>query len=94
MMANWDLEQLQRDLPGLPCKLVLVVADNDRAVPPKVARKIAALVPGARLVVQHGYGHLSHEEAPEDTAALIVEAAAQAGVALARAPAQGALPPV
>jgi magnesium chelatase accessory protein len=75
MMANWNLQGLQRDLPNLPCRLVLVAADNDRAVPPKVAHKIAALVPGAKLIVQHGYGHLSHEEAPAETAALIVQAA-------------------
>jgi len=87
MMANWDLHGLQRDLPSLPCRLVLVAADNDRAVPPKVARKIAALVPGAKLIVQHSYGHLSHEEAPAETAALIVQAAAVAEEG------QGALPP-
>jgi pimeloyl-ACP methyl ester carboxylesterase len=39
----------------------------------KVARKIAALVPGARLIAQPGLGHLSHEEAPEATARLIEE---------------------
>jgi magnesium chelatase accessory protein len=71
MMANWDLEALARDLPRLGDRLVLIAADGDRAVPMKVARKIAALVPGARLIVQPGLGHLSHEEAPEATAALI-----------------------
>jgi magnesium chelatase accessory protein len=81
MMANWNLQGLQRDLPSLPCRLVLVVADNDRAVPPKVAQKIAALVPGAKLILQHGYGHLSHEEAPGETAALILQSAEAAGVA-------------
>jgi magnesium chelatase accessory protein len=73
MMANWDLEALARDLPRLGDKLVLIAADGDRAVPMKVARKIAALVPGARLIAQPGLGHLSHEEAPEATARLIEE---------------------
>ena len=71
MMADWDLEPLARDLPGLRPKLVLVAAEGDRAVPLKVARKVMALVPGAELVLQPGLGHLSHEEAPAQTAAII-----------------------
>ncbi len=71
MMANWELEALARDLPRLGSRLVLVAADQDRAVPPKVARKVEALVPGARLIIQKGLGHLSHEEAPAETAALL-----------------------
>jgi magnesium chelatase accessory protein len=80
MMANWDLEGLQRDLPGLRSKLMLVVADRDRAVPAKVARKVAALVPGAEVHMQVGLGHLSHEEAPRETASLIAELARAVGV--------------
>jgi magnesium chelatase accessory protein len=80
MMANWNLEQLARDLPHLPCRLVLVVASNDRAVPAKAAHKIAALVPGAKLITQDNYGHLSHEEAPAETAEIIRKSARAAGV--------------
>jgi magnesium chelatase accessory protein len=71
MMANWDLEELARDLPRLGDRLVLVAAEGDRAVPVKVARKVAALVPGARVILQPRLGHLSHEEAPAETAALL-----------------------
>jgi magnesium chelatase accessory protein len=71
MMANWELEGLARDLPKLGDRLVLVAAEGDRAVPVKVARKVEALVPGARVVLQAGLGHLSHEEAPAETAALL-----------------------
>jgi magnesium chelatase accessory protein len=80
MMANWDLEPLQRDLPSLRTQLVLVAADGDRAVPLKVSQKVQALVPSARIIVQNGYGHLSHEEAPAETAALILEVARSVGV--------------
>jgi magnesium chelatase accessory protein len=72
MMANWELEALARDLPRLQQRLVLVVAEGDRAVPVKVARKVMALVPGAEMMMQPRLGHLSHEEAPAETAALIV----------------------
>ena len=89
MMANWELEGLARDLPRLGSRLVLVAADGDRAVPMKVARKVAALVPGSRLLVQRGLGHLAHEEAPGETAALILrlggEAAPQTPAFLQRA---------
>lgn len=80
MMANWDLDGLQRDLPGLASKLFLVVGDRDKAVPVKVARKVQALVPGTELHMQVGLGHLSHEEAPGETGALIAQLARSAGV--------------
>jgi magnesium chelatase accessory protein len=80
MFAHWH--PLHPGLTGLPCRLVLVAADGDSAIPPKVARQTAGLVPGCELIVHKGYGHLSHEEAPEETAALIVQAARAAGVAL------------
>ena len=71
MMANWDLDPLAAELPRLGERLVLIAADGDRAVPPKVAAKIARLVPGARTITQPGLGHLAHEEDPAGTAALI-----------------------
>jgi len=84
MLAHWDLRQTVVDLPCLPCRLVLVAADGDRTLPPNVALQTAALVPGCELVVHRSYGHLSHEEAPEETAGFIVQAARDAGVVLGR----------
>lgn len=71
MMAHWDLEPLAKALPALATKLVLIAAENDLAVPLKVAYKVQALVTNSELIVQPGLGHLSHEEAPAETAALI-----------------------
>jgi magnesium chelatase accessory protein len=92
MMANWDLDQLETDLPTLKSRLILIAATNDRAVPLKLQQKTAALVPGAKLILQPSYGHLSHEEAPADTAALIVQSAMDAGVVLEGKGRPGALP--
>ena len=78
MMSNWDLEALSRDLPRLGRKLILIAAEGDRAVPIKVARKVTSLVPEARLIIQPKLGHLSHEEAPEETAALLAGFMAEA----------------
>jgi magnesium chelatase accessory protein len=74
MMANWELQTLKRDLPKLKAPLTLIVGERDKAVPPQVAQRVAALVPGAHIVVQKRAGHLSHEEHPAETAAIIREA--------------------
>ena len=71
MMANWDLEPLKRDLPRLTVPLLLIHGDGDTAIPLAKAREAAALVPGARLEVLPGFGHLAHEEAPERIAEMI-----------------------
>ena len=64
MMANWDLQALARQLPRLRTPLHLIAADGDRTVPPWQAQRVAALLPGARLTLLRGLGHLAHEEQP------------------------------
>ena len=71
MMANWNLQDLVRDLPRLRCPLTLVAADGDLTVPPAQADQAAAQVPGARVAHLGGLGHLAHEEAPERVATLL-----------------------
>ena len=80
MMAEWDLEPIARDLPRLPCELLLVVGAHDRTVPPSNAARVRELVPKSRLVTLERLRHLAHEEAPERVAELIIEEAAAAGV--------------
>lgn len=72
MMANWDLRPLLRDLPRLHSDLLLVVGENDRTIPASKARRIAALVPQARIETLPGLGHLAHEERPELASALLL----------------------
>jgi 3-oxoadipate enol-lactonase len=43
----------------------LVVGDEDTLTPPALARSMAARIPGARLTVIKGAGHLSNIEQPE-----------------------------
>lgn len=86
MMANWDLGQLEAELPRLAVPVTLIAADGDKAIPPAVAERVAALVPDARLVRVPGLGHLAHEEAPGRIAPLILTALAGASGS-ARAPA-------
>ena len=64
MMANWNLRDFAAALPGLRTPLRLIAAGNDRTVPPAQAARVAAQVPGSRLVEWPGLGHLAHEERP------------------------------
>ncbi len=91
MMANWDLEALARDLPGLPAKLTLFAASNDRAIPPDVAFKVQSMVPGSTVVLLRGMGHLAHEEKPGEVAEKVFAEAVRYGFLqdeTAKAPAQ------
>jgi magnesium chelatase accessory protein len=65
MMAHWDLNALQRSLPGLGRTLHLLVAEHDGTVPPSEADAVAARVPRVQVHRLPGYGHLVHEEAPQ-----------------------------
>ena len=80
MMANWDLTDLRRDLPRLKAKVLLIVGENDKAVPPRDAGVVAAEIPGAIVETIRRAGHLAHEERPEEICRLILSYAAAAGV--------------
>jgi magnesium chelatase accessory protein len=73
MMGNWDLTGLAADLPRLQPRLVLIVGELDRAIPPADAERLAAICPSARIIRMPGLGHLSHEERPAETIALFDE---------------------
>jgi magnesium chelatase accessory protein len=75
MMANWDLESLKRDLPGLKSPVALFAGEDDAAVPLSVADQVAALIPNGSIRKFSGLGHLAHEEAPDEIAAAILDVA-------------------
>jgi magnesium chelatase accessory protein len=72
MMASWDLHPIERDLPHLAARLVLVASDNDRMIPSRHALRVRRLVPNATLVPLPNLGHLAHEERPEEIARLLI----------------------
>jgi magnesium chelatase accessory protein len=75
MMANWDLDSLERDLPKLAVPLTLIAAERDKFTPPAIAERVARLVPDATLVRISKLGHLAHEEDPDQLARAIMAAA-------------------
>ena len=74
MMAQWDLPGLRAALPHLTTPLLLLVGKQDRTIRPTEARRLQAILPGARVVALPGLGHLAHEEAPELVTEAILEA--------------------
>ncbi len=52
-------------LPGIAVPTLVLVGEEDGITPPEVAREMAALVPGAELVVVPGAGHLTTMEDPQ-----------------------------
>jgi len=73
MMANWDLKTFAQRLPGLQTRLLLVVGENDRSIPPEDAKRIKQLLPEAEIVRMPGLGHLAHEERPAEVAEVLRE---------------------
>lgn len=80
MMANWDLEPLQRRLADLKTPTTLIVNEDDRMVPPRVSRHAATLTNSATILSLPSGGHLAHEAAPHQFAEIIEETARSTGL--------------
>ena len=81
MMANWDpTVTCAGTLPGLNARVLLIVGENDKAVPPRDAGVAAAEIPGAVVESVRRAGHLAHEERPEEVCRIIMRYAAAAGL--------------
>ena len=68
------------DLAGIDVPTLIITSDLDAMIPPEQSAPMAEAIPGARLEVLDGAGHLSNLEAPERFAALVAEHCARCGV--------------
>lgn len=68
MMANWNLEPLQRSLTDFSNPVLLVHSDRDEAIPLASVRDASQRLPDAQLEILSGLGHLAHEERPAEAA--------------------------
>ena len=80
MMANWDLAGLDRDLPRLSQRTLLVVGGADRAILPDTSFSVRDRLPDARVELIRGLGHLAHEEAPGRVADIVLAEARGLGL--------------
>lgn len=65
MMAQWDLRELARALPGLTVPVTFLLGRRDGFVPAATTAEIARGMPRAAVREFAELGHLLHEEAPE-----------------------------
>jgi pimeloyl-ACP methyl ester carboxylesterase len=71
MRDRHDSTGLLPTLTGLPT--LVIVGEDDSVTPPDSARRMAAAIPGARLVVVPGAAHVPPVEQPAETTAAIRE---------------------
>lgn len=71
MMANWDLKPLIERLGALQTDVRLVVARDDKMVPPDVSREAVKRLRNGQLIEHETGGHLLHEVHPETIAAAL-----------------------
>ncbi len=80
LMANWQLEPLERALPGITVPVLLVHGDRDSTIPIGTSYTVVKRLPHARVHPQPGLGHLAHEEDPAGSATLILDFAVETGI--------------
>jgi magnesium chelatase accessory protein len=80
MMASWQLNRLAQELPRLATRLLLIAGSNDKTIASDNAARVQSMVPGSRVEIMQGLGHLAHEERPADVSGLMVELARGVGL--------------
>jgi pimeloyl-ACP methyl ester carboxylesterase len=60
-------------LGAIGCPTLVLVGDSDQLTPPELSAEIASGIPGARLHVVAGSGHLTPLDQPEDVTKALVE---------------------
>jgi magnesium chelatase accessory protein len=77
MMANWDVQELQSELPKLKAPLHMLMGECDRTITISQASAIGRSAPHVQIEQIAAVGHLAHEEKPELIAARIIALARQ-----------------
>jgi 3-oxoadipate enol-lactonase len=70
------------DLPGISVPTLVITSDGDRLIPADATSPMAEQIPGARLEVLGGVGHLTNVEAPDRFTALLRDHVAACGVTI------------
>jgi pimeloyl-ACP methyl ester carboxylesterase len=70
------------DLAGIDVPTLVITADGDRLIPADLTTPMAEQIPGARLEVLPGVGHLTNVEAPDRFTGLLREHITACGIRL------------
>ncbi len=71
-VATWTPD-FRADLPRIACLTLVLAGNADRITPLPLSEELAAGIPGARLVVLDGAGHLSNLDRPAAFNAAVLE---------------------
>jgi magnesium chelatase accessory protein len=80
MMAEWELEPLERAMPRLATPTLLIHGERDATIPASTSRTAAQRLPAATLEILPALGHLAHEEQPGLVTQAILDFAAAQGI--------------
>jgi len=69
-IRDWDAYER---LPRLRLPALVIHGTEDRTIHPENARILASRIPGARLAMLEGAGHVYHSERPEEADRLVLE---------------------
>jgi 3-oxoadipate enol-lactonase len=69
-LAQADLTAVS---PSIRCPVLMIAGTDDLSTPPEMVRATAAVIPGARVAVIDGAGHIPAIDSPAETARLIAE---------------------
>jgi 3-oxoadipate enol-lactonase len=70
------------DLAGIDVPTLVITSDGDRLIPADLTTPMAEQIPGARLEIIPGVGHLTNVEAPDRFTQLLGEHVATCGIRL------------
>ncbi len=68
------------DLAGIDVPTLVITSSGDTLIPPDASSPMAEQIPGARLEVIQGAGHLTNLEAPEEFNRIVAEHLARCGM--------------
>jgi len=66
MMANWDLDKMASQIKALDMPMLQIIGDQDGTIEPSASLKTEKLLTVGEREVFKGYGHLVHEEVPQE----------------------------
>jgi len=72
-LVPYYLNAVAADLPQIACPTLLVWGEHDTIVPLKIGQRLQRNIPGSRLEVVPGVGHLILDDAPARVAQLVAD---------------------